>query len=411
MEVPYKEARSNSLDDNKFEKFDIEEVKADGFLAKLFQFVLHPENLMLTVMIIEIVKVMIILIFNFSTEMGHANEMMYTSVFHDGEFDYNHIFDTSDEEEAYPAIGLYIGFIEYYYLSRQASDDGVAQTIGAIFHIAIMWCVVRIYQNAFHDEPKYARIVLLFSAMLFPSAITVAGASLDSKALFFCLLSIVKFQNGDQLIGIIIYSIAFSIKMEAIYFLPSICYLMAISSGQFIACCGLLLILLLQATFAFPFIVSNPKAYFLHSYVYNFRRAHDTSTSMTWGFLPQFIGYNTIFLILLTLLHGSILKFMLFCRLLKFKTIFKDLDIWPLNLFPHFRHQRLKFITEVFFFLFFAGMVTMKGANPQTMIWWIYSIPFLLHSIGYNFTTRGYKFMFILLIIIDSLYMLHNYRV
>lgn len=274
-----------------------------------------------------------------------------------------------------------------------------------------MWCVVRIYQNAFKDEPKYARIVLLFCTMLFPSTITVAGAGLDSKALFFCLLSIIQFQKGDQFIGIITYSIAFSIKMEAFYFLPSICYLMAISSGQFIACCGLLLILLFQIAFAFPFFSKNPSAYLLHAYVYNFKRAHDTNESMTWGFLPQFVGYNTIFLIALTLLHGLFLKFMLLFRLLKGSTMFKDLDICPLHLFPYFRHQRVKFITEVFFFLFLAGMVTMKGINPQTMIWWIYSIPFLLHSIGYNFVKRGYKLIFIVTIMVDILYMLHDYRI
>mmetsp|Transcript_12593 Transcript_12593/g.11133 ORF Transcript_12593/g.11133 Transcript_12593/m.11133 type:complete len:180 (+) Transcript_12593:857-1396(+) len=131
---------------------------------------------------------------------------------------------------------------------------------------------------------------------------------------------------------------------------------------------------------------------------------------MTWAFLPQWIGYNTIFLVFLTLLHGSLLKTILFSRLLKCKSMFNDLDLWPLSLFPSFRSQRRKYITEVFFFLFMAGIITFKGANPQTMIWWIYSIPFLLHSIGYSFEKKGYLLVFILVILVDLCYMLHGYH-
>mmetsp|Transcript_35830 Transcript_35830/g.35445 ORF Transcript_35830/g.35445 Transcript_35830/m.35445 type:complete len:187 (+) Transcript_35830:682-1242(+) len=186
---------------------------------------------------------------------------------------------------------------------------------------------------------------------------------------------------------------------------------MAISCGQFLACWGLLFILILQCAFAFPFIAVNPGAYFMHSYIENFRRTYDTSQSMTWGFLPDSIGHNTIFMVVLTLAHGSILKTMLFFRLLKVKSMFKDLNVYPLNLFPKFTHQNTKFITEVFFFLFLAGIVTFKGATPEKMIWWIFSVPFLLHSTGYNFQKRGYIVMIGIILALDMLYMFRQFRV
>jgi hypothetical protein len=61
--------------------------------------------------------------------------------------------------------------------------------------------------------------------------------------------------------------------------------------------------------------------------------------------------------------------------------------------------------------LFLAGMMILKGALPQTMIWWLYSIPFLLDFIGFNFANKGTVFMFSLVFAVDFLYMLNQFRV
>lgn len=97
---------------------------------------------------------------------------------------------------------------------------------------------------------------------------------------------------------------------------------MAMSSGQFLACWGLLFILILQVLYALPYILSDPVAYIMNAYANNLMRSNDSSQSILWIF-P-------------TLLHGSILKFMLFSRLLHCKTMFRDLNVCPLTLFPSF---------------------------------------------------------------------------
>jgi len=342
--------------------------------------------------------------------MGHQREQLHMTAFVEGQYDYDRIFGRDDSEEGYPALGLYLRWFEYEYLTQGNTFKSAGRAFACLFHLLTMMWVVKIYMNAFHKEKKSSRAVLLLCTMVFPATISVAGSALDSKALFFCLFSMLLFQRRENLFGTVMFSIAMGIKTEALFFLPSIWYLNAISSGMFVAWWQLLLILLLQGVYALQFLSVNPIAYLFHSYFYNLRRAHDTSESMTWAFLPQFIGYNAVFLVILTLLHGSLLKTILFARLLRWKTMFDDLDLWPLRLFPIFRYQSRKYITEVFFFLYMTGIITFKGTKPENMIWWIYSIPFLLHTIGYSFQKKGYKLMFLLVIIVDILYMLHGYN-
>jgi alpha-1,3-mannosyltransferase len=287
--------------------------------------------------VVEMIKISVILFFNLHSEMDYDDQISYSSVYLKNVVDYDLIFGDSTNF-GYPAIGLYIGALRYKLFEFFNLELGASMVLSSMVHLMSIWTVSKIYKKAFEDadEPQRSNIALLFCVMFFPSTITVSGLSLESWAVMFCLLSIYTFQKGEHLSGILFYSVALSIKMEAFYFLPAVCYLMAMSSGQFLACWGLLFILILQVLFALPFISANPVSYFMHAYFYNIRRSYDTSESMLWGFLPNSVGQNAVFLVLLTLLHGSFLKTMLFTRFLQCKTMFSDLKIHPLVLFPSF---------------------------------------------------------------------------
>eukprot|EP00344_Euplotes_crassus_P009872 CAMPEP_0197002536 /NCGR_PEP_ID=MMETSP1380-20130617/7008_1 /TAXON_ID=5936 /ORGANISM="Euplotes crassus, Strain CT5" /LENGTH=139 /DNA_ID=CAMNT_0042420697 /DNA_START=7 /DNA_END=423 /DNA_ORIENTATION=- len=128
-----------SFNKKKFQTFDQEEeVEATGFRAKLKQFLLDPQNAMPIIITVEIVRVLIIFLFDISSEMGHTKEMLFADNFESSGYDYEKIFGDSYSAEAYPAIGLYLGLLEYN-LSDGGRNPGVGKGISGLFYIATVW--------------------------------------------------------------------------------------------------------------------------------------------------------------------------------------------------------------------------------------------------------------------------------
>lgn len=93
--------------------------------------------------------------------------------------------------------------------------------------------------------------------------------------------------------------------------------------------------------------MTYPEEYIEKSY--DFGRNFVTRRSLHWNFVSQEFAETSLFKNGLLVIQLLLLLFFLFKRWIDYKTMFKDLRIWPLKIFPKFQPIDSYYVAEVFF--------------------------------------------------------------
>jgi len=172
------------------------------------------------------------------------------------------------------------------------------------------------------------------------------------------------------------FSIAFGFKMNAALYLPALYLIAAKSEGIFIATSYIIFIIGFQIVIALPFLEVSTSAYLENSF--DTTRGFLLQHSYTFKFFPTDFGDNFYFKISCFAVHLLSLLYFLFFKWSSFRTIFKEIYLWPVKFLPDFKELDPSYIAEVFFICNFTGILWSRGIHFQFIIWFLFSVPFMI---------------------------------
>lgn len=210
-------------------------------------------------------------------------------------------------------------------------------------------------------------------------------------------IAIYCFATEKNFLGVLLISFALGFKLGPILLIPAVFLVTSKSQGIFIGTLHLLMIVTLQILFSLPFVLHYPTEYFTSAY--NIGRRFGNNAILNYRMLPLEVLWSDYFNIFLTVGHLTCLLIFLFKRWVDIRTIFDEISLWPLRLFPKFKKQNTKFVIDLFFLCNFVGITFMKGLHMQFVLWYWFSLPYVI----YTGPGRRYKLTFYGYLLIISL--------
>lgn len=254
----------------------------------------------------------------------------------------------------------------------------ILQLMGLAAHLVTTYVAIKIYKNAFKDHPEKRHIIFLLTLGTATVVASVESVFNDIFNVMVSFIAIYCFQNGKNFLGVIAYSVALSIKMNVLLYLPAVYFILSLSQGIFIGTFYMVLIAVLQGVYAYPFLSTYPASYI--AVAYNFGRQFNVIGSMTFFFVPKIIFNSGIFSKTLLALHVVLLVYFLMTKWSSIKNIWKDIHLSPIRICPEFRQLDPYFVTQVFFLCNFIGIVCARSLHIQFIVWYWFSVPFLLYN-------------------------------
>ena len=347
------------------------------------------------IMTVEIIKGLMLL-FTSIQPNDYTSYMQQANKISSGEMDYSKVTGESGPI-AYPALHSYIYlFLELFWVNNGDMHTLLVKMMAFLAHITTVYYAVRIYQEAFKKDPKQANILVLIMFSFTVTCLSLDHLFNDTFATMFNTIAIYNFVKGKNLTGVVLVALAFNIKMNAILILPAVYLVTSKSQGICIGTLYLFLVVLIQIILGIPYLINYPRPYLDASY--NFGRRFSKSVIINWRVLPDEILLSTLFASTMTVCHFIVLAYMLFTRWIKsIPEGFKEISLYPFNPIPQFKSLDTYHVTEIFFLCNFTGIVFIRGLHTQFILWFWYSIPFLLRNglkSKYNFGIFGYLMIF-----------------
>lgn len=288
----------------------------------------------------------------------------------------------------YPA-----GFL-YFYTAIQSLTSGAvfqAQIVFGLLYILNMGIVFAIYYQT-KVFPWWAFCLLSLSKRV--HSIFVLRLFNDCIATTLAHLAVFLFQNNRWKYGMVIFSVAVSVKMNVLLYAPPLLLLMLKGLSLLDVAVTLSLAALVQVLLGMPFLLSYPLEYM--SKAFDLGRVFLHTWSVNFKFVPEELFVSKRFALTLLAIHLSLL--FLFAEFkwckhehgvlpalkLKFKLqqlgsllsctstkIFQEADYIPVLLEP-------QYITTVLFTGNFIGILCARSLHYQFYSWYFYSLPYLL---------------------------------
>lgn len=249
----------------------------------------EPENLMVTIMCVEIIKTIMVLGTNTYEEQDYAWYYEHVQNILKGNMKYDEVGSRAGGL-VYPALHTYL--MAFYY--KIFSDDGMyfrpVQWVAAIIYLICVYLMIKIVQLAFYEQPKRANILILHCFTWTIYNIAIVKLFNDLYCVLFWLLGVYFFQKLNNFMGVLMFSIALGFKMSATLYLPGVYFLASKSEGIFIATLYLIFIAGFQIFIALPFLEVSAPAYIKNSF--DTTRGFLLQHSYTFRFLPTTFGDN-----------------------------------------------------------------------------------------------------------------------
>jgi len=197
----------------------------------------------------------------------------------------------------------------------------------------------------------------------------------DALAMTFLYLSILAFIYDKWYMGSAFFSIALSVKMNILLFLPGLLVLYVKRFGFLKSFIQIFIIVFIQLIFAIPFLTVNAPGYFERAF--NFGRQFTYIWTVNYKFLPEsvFIGKPLAYGLLLG--HVLVLFYFGF-----FKWTKEDGGPFRLIFYGTKRSKlRAPTIVKILFESNFIGIVFARSLHFQFYIWYYHQLPLLVFSI------------------------------
>lgn len=352
------------------------------------------------------------------TEIDFKTYMQQIDMINDGEIDYNYIRGDSGPI-VYPA-----GFVEIFQLLHKFSNGGediqfCQGVFGYLFVFTnLLTCIVYTAGTSMPPWPFYLlllskRIFSIYVLRLFNDCFTtvfmICVVLVLQQASIFYSLGLKKLSFLILIFAADVYSVAISIKMNALLYLPAfiIAVFFLCEESLLRLACVLSAIPVVQIMigwrFLLPLIWNERTRYLRHAYIsnaFNFRRKFLYKWTVNWKFLPEEWFLSDIFSVTLLIAHVSVLFCFIFTRYIspritkkKVLRLIGDALKHPFkkNIMPNNSYIRGKSGPQLIFLLFatcnFIGVIFARSLHYQFLSWYFWQLPYMLYMTKWGLPT------------------------
>ncbi|KAK9458637.1 ALG3 protein-domain-containing protein [Lipomyces oligophaga] len=285
----------------------------------------------------------------------------------------------------YPAGHVYV-YSFLYRITNEGQNIFRAQLIFLGLYMATLALVFKSYIKA--KTPLYSFPLVILSKRL--HSIYMLRMFNDTVAIFVSYLAIYVWQNQYWMLGSIVYSLALSVKMNVLLFLPaaSVILFQALGPKVFRA---LMYMLQVQIIVAYPFSSKFFISYLTRAFQFN--RAFLHKWTVNWRFVDEVVFLTPEFSQTLLLIHGTLLLAFIFGRWIKPSNM-NFISIIQTLIFPAPRpaavHRAIlvnltpEYILKTLYTCNLIGVLCARSLHYQFFSWFAWSLPYLLSATHWN---------------------------
>ena len=287
----------------------------------------------------------------------------------------------------YPALHIYF-FSFIYTIGGIETYPKYCQLIMMLLHIFIVILAVKIYASSFGQKSWYTWSITIWLLNTKLMSNQVRSWYAESLNILWVYLAIFCMQKSYNFMGVIWIAIGMAFKMNVLLFIPAVYYITSKSEGIICGTFYMIFILSIQILVAYPFMIDYAEEYLTTTFKFDRKFSVNSSINYNWILFSPFF-HSTYFTTPLLVFHVGLLLYFLFVKWLpmcdmnnqfSFISIFKKLKLWPLKCWPNFEPENAYHIAEVFFTWNFIGVACSRTIHQQFLIWYWFSIPFLMYE-------------------------------
>ena len=312
------------------------------------------------------------------TEIDWVAYMQEVSGFLHGERDYRQLRGDTGPL-VYPAGFVYL-YSLFYYLTGEGSDIRLAQYIFIGLYVATMWVVHRIYIHC--RLPPYLLILLSLSKRL--HSIYMLRLFNDCWAMLLLYAAVLLYLYRRPLLSSTAFSLAVSIKMNILLFLPAHLLLLLQSQPLSVVAASGVLMAAVQVVLGVPFLLHDADAYV--SKAFEFSRVFFYKWTVNLKFLPEPVFLHPLTARLLLAAHFIVLLYVLnrYAKGGLVGVAQRALSAVSSMLSPSgggamYGQPSALYAVSLYFVCNFIGIVFARSLHYQFYCWYAHTLPLLAH--------------------------------
>ncbi|OUC49061.1 ALG3 protein [Trichinella nativa] len=192
----------------------------------------------------------------------------------------------------------------------------------------------------------------------------------DPIAMFLFYIAMLCWIYRQWTAGIVLYSLALSVKMNILLFSPAVAVICLYKRGLQDSCRLFALAFLIQVTLAIPFLHTNPLGYLRSAF--NFGRVFDHRWTVNWRFVPVEVFTHKYFHCILLLFHIILVFYFLYIKFFRYV-----LSI-----------VYTKKIVLLLAGINLIGISFSRSLHYQFYVWYYHLLPFLSWQTPYSTTSK-----------------------
>ncbi|KRX43185.1 Dol-P-Man:Man(5)GlcNAc(2)-PP-Dol alpha-1,3-mannosyltransferase [Trichinella murrelli] len=320
----------------------------------------------------------------YDTEIDWLAYMQQVEGFINGTFDYT-LLKGDTGPLVYPAGHVYIYTI-LYYLTNHGRNIFVAQ----LFFIILYLCNLII---VFFINIRSGQIPSIFLIFMSCTSYRIHSIFLlrlfnDPIAMFLFYIAMLCWIYRQWTAGIVLYSLALSVKMNILLFSPAVAVICLYKRGLQDSCRLFALAFLIQGfevTLAIPFLHTNPLGYLRSAF--NFGRVFDHRWTVNWRFVPEEVFTHKYFHCILLLFHIILVFYFLYIKFFRsrFTSIRNAVMVAVDNGTVHLKNQEIVLLLAG---INLIGISFSRSLHYQFYVWYYHLLPFLSWQTPYSTTSK-----------------------
>lgn len=317
------------------------------------------------------------------TEIDWTAYMQQVAQFNAGERDYA-LIKGQTGPLVYPAGHVYV-YSGLYWITNHGRDILTGQIIFCGLYLGTLATTLANYRRA--NAPLYVLLLLVLSKRL--HSIYMLRLFNDGISAFLMASSVYWYSRRIFIAGTLFYSLALSVKMNALLMLPAVGFVLVQGLGVGKAIRHATIILQLQLLIGAPFLIGNAQSYLTNAF--DFSRVFLYKWTVNWRFVAEDVFLSREFATALLIGHVSVL--LLFAtqrwvrptgvpitRLIRL-TISMTLgalfptgdDIEPAHLTPDY-------VLTTMYSCNLIGVLFARSLHYQFYAWFAWGMPYLLYK-------------------------------
>ncbi|XP_075259237.1 dol-P-Man:Man(5)GlcNAc(2)-PP-Dol alpha-1,3-mannosyltransferase-like [Convolutriloba macropyga] len=347
-------------------------VRPPGALSALLHFLKHNFwEVFYLLLTIEIFLSLAVIKYVSYTEIDWQAYMQEVGGFMNGTYNYSQL-SGSTGPLVYPSGFVYL-FSLLSIVTNYGENIKLAQYIFMLLYLMNVYVVAKLYRRA--GMPAFLLITLSCLSYRLHSIFMLRLFN-DCFCAFFLYVSIFYLTKHSYILSALVFSLALSVKMNALLFLPGFLVILTCCGGILLCTKFIAIIVISQIIFAGQFLYHAPIDYLGKAFEFN--RVFFFKWTVNWRFLGENMFSNPLFHKFLLLSHLVLL--FLFAWFKWKPRVLRFLDIITPNFRGLFPAMEPREMISILFECNFIGILCSRTLHYQFYSWYYHTIPFLLYN-------------------------------